>query len=352
MPSNSIAMSSIRIINSFRSVGRGHGKPPRAAQRRKLLAAIGFAALVTMIVALRRIDRRRSVGRAAFSRRNENIERSVIIKYPVDKVYKFYRNFENLPSFLGDVIAIEPAGSAVSRWTIEGPLGIHLRWTVRVTEERANKLIKYETVSSSGLTTYWEIHFSPGSTPDETEIHEVMTTPLGRLGRAVLALIGKFPAEEMSSNLHRLKELLETGRVTDASYAMTGKFDVSPRNVNFRFPEGPSQAHRKGHKSTIWVDPVGRSFLPILSTPDAYEFAANSVLEIATRIAALPAALGLVTPLQAFGADFILSLPESCRVDIPSAQAGVTSRNYAHQQELAALRAALAEGWLFSDCAN
>jgi hypothetical protein len=38
------------------------------------------------------------------------------------------------------------------------------------------------------------------------------------------ALIGKFPAGEVSSNLHRLKELLETGTVTDTSYSVSGKF--------------------------------------------------------------------------------------------------------------------------------
>jgi hypothetical protein len=40
--------------------------------------------------------------------------------------------------------------------------------------------------------------------------------------------------------------------------------------------------------------------------------------EIASRIAALPNALGLVTPLQAFGADFVLTLPGCSRMDIPS----------------------------------
>jgi hypothetical protein len=51
-----------------------------------------------------------------------------------------------------------------------------------------------------------------------------MKIPLGRLGRAGLALIGKFPAEEMSSNLRRFKELMETGKVTDTSYSVPGKF--------------------------------------------------------------------------------------------------------------------------------
>jgi uncharacterized membrane protein len=109
-------------------------------------------------------------------------------------------------------------------------LGIQAQWTIRVTEERPNELIHYETEGSSALKTYWEIYFSPGSTAGETEVHEVMKAPLGRLGRAALALMGKFPAEEVSANLHRLKEVLETGRVTDTSYAVKGKFDQRPPN--------------------------------------------------------------------------------------------------------------------------
>ncbi len=35
-----------------------------------------------------------------------------------------------------------------------------------------------------------------------------------------LALIGKFPAEEVYSNLRRLKQLIETEKVTDRSYSV------------------------------------------------------------------------------------------------------------------------------------
>ena len=93
-----------------------------------------------------------------------------------------------------------------------------------MTEERANELIRYETVAPPGLRTCWEIHFAPGSEAGATDVREVMKAPLGRLGRAALALIGKFPAEEVPANLRRLKEVMETGRVTDTSYAVAGKF--------------------------------------------------------------------------------------------------------------------------------
>ena len=86
-------------------------------------------------------------------------------------------------------------------------------------------------------------------------------------------------------------------------------------------PEGPSQSERNGHRGTIWavaIDCSGRSFKASLSTPDAYDFAANSALEISSRISSLPTPVGLVTPSQAFGADFVLSLPGCSRMDIPS----------------------------------
>ena len=121
-------------------------------------------------------------------------------------------------------MAIEQTGLATSRWTIEGPFGIRAHWTIKVTEERPNELIRYETVTSSVTRTYWEIHFAPGPQAGETEVREVMKAPLGRLGRAALALIGKFPTKEVSANLHRLKQVMETGKVTDTSYSVAGKF--------------------------------------------------------------------------------------------------------------------------------
>jgi hypothetical protein len=45
-----------------------------------------------------------------------------------------------------------------------------------------------------------------------TVVRELMKAPLGRLGRVALALIGKFPAEEVTANLHRLKQVMETGK--------------------------------------------------------------------------------------------------------------------------------------------
>ena len=216
-----------------------NSSPQRTTKRtckHPVVAVLGGAAIVIGIATLITSERRHGMERSF--RRNENtVEGRVTIERPVEKVFEFYHDFKNLPTFLGDVMRIDEIGPATSRWTIQGPLGIQVQWIVRVTEERPNELIRYETMSSPALKTRWEIYFSPGSTADETNVREVMRMPLGRVGRAALALMGKFPDEEETSNLHRLKEVLETGRVTDTSYAVKGKFDQRLNNNNKRNPK-------------------------------------------------------------------------------------------------------------------
>ena len=152
------------------------------------------------------------------------IEATVTIQKPVAAVFGFYRDFRNLPRFLGDVIAVDVIDATTTRWTIQGPLGIQAHWSIKVTELRANELICYETITASGLRTRWEVHFSSEPISGMTQVREVMHAPLGAVGRAALALIGKHPAQEVPANLHRLKEILETGHVIDTSYAVSGKF--------------------------------------------------------------------------------------------------------------------------------
>jgi uncharacterized membrane protein len=121
---------------------------------------------------------------------------------------------------------VKVTGPRTSEWTIQGPLGFKIQWVVRITEERKDSAIHYETSAQPPLRARWQISFRAGGNPNETEIIEVMKVPLGSPGRAVLALIGKNPAEEVSANLTRLKQLVETGHVTETAHSVPGKFDT------------------------------------------------------------------------------------------------------------------------------
>lgn len=157
---------------------------------------------------------------------NVQARSAVTIDRSVGDVYEFYRDFGNLPRFLGDVTAVEPLTATETRWTVEGPWGVQVHWTARVTEERKDSLVRYETTAPSAVRAGWEVRFAPVAGREaRTEVVELLSLPLGRLGHAALVLIGKNPAEEVSANLRRLKQLMETGVVTDTSHSVPGKFD-------------------------------------------------------------------------------------------------------------------------------
>jgi uncharacterized membrane protein len=152
------------------------------------------------------------------------IEESITISRPVAEVFAFYRDVRNLPRFLGDVIEVEPIDCRSSRWTIQGPFGMKVRWTSVVTDLLEGAYIFYETTSGI-FKTKWEIYFSEARSPEEAVVREVLIQPGGALGKVALTMIGKHPAGEVHSNLLRLKQLIENGRVADTSNSVPGKFD-------------------------------------------------------------------------------------------------------------------------------
>jgi uncharacterized membrane protein len=153
------------------------------------------------------------------------VEESVVIRRPVEQVFAFYEDFRNLPNFLGDVIRVELTGPRTSRWTIKAPLGLEVQWSVVITDLLPNAFIAYQTGSVTAAAR-WEINFSMGTDPDTTVVREVMTVPGGLLTEAALAAVGKPPSKEVRANLERLKELLETGHVTNMDYVVRGKFGL------------------------------------------------------------------------------------------------------------------------------
>jgi uncharacterized membrane protein len=156
---------------------------------------------------------------------DKQIEGRVFINRAPETIFAFYSDFRNLPRFLGDVMDVQLMSPTRSRWTIEGPFRLRAHWDIEIMKVIPNVLIRYQLADSSIAKSTWEIRFEPTGDPSVTEVREILTAPLGKLDLMAMALIGKYPQDEVRANLHRLKQLLETGQITDTSYAVKGKFD-------------------------------------------------------------------------------------------------------------------------------
>jgi uncharacterized membrane protein len=144
-------------------------------------------------------------------RRAGTVSGEVVIRRPVHVVYGFYRNFTNVPQFVGDVVAVEQVTDTTYRWIVTGPLRTRVPMRITITEQRVDQLIRYETGGPTPLRGRWELIFTVDAASGGTRVREQLVVPLGAIGRALLALIGKFPDREVAANLTRLTQLLETG---------------------------------------------------------------------------------------------------------------------------------------------
>jgi len=127
----------------------------------------------------------------------------VVIRRPAEVVYRFCRDLTNAARYVGDVDRVEQLSDTAYRWHVT-PYGVSM--TVVVTAEQPPHRLRYGT--RGPVRGEWDFQFR-SDRPDVTVVRERLRIPLGRPGRALLALAGKFPDAEVRDNLARLKALLE-----------------------------------------------------------------------------------------------------------------------------------------------
>ena len=140
----------------------------------------------------------------------QRAERSIRVAAPVEQVYEFWRNFENLPRFMEHVKDVRRASSSQDlwHWTLKGPMNSSIQFDARVTEDQPNKSIGWNSthgsLGTSGVVTFNDLD-------DNTEVHVLMQwfdPPGGRAGEA-LARVIQNPSKMLDEDLRRFKDVME-----------------------------------------------------------------------------------------------------------------------------------------------
>jgi uncharacterized membrane protein len=141
-----------------------------------------------------------------------HVEESITINKPVDQVYRFWRNFENLPKFMKHLDSVATREAGISHWVACGPAGIKAEWDARVINEIDNKLIAWQSLEGSMVSTAGSVNFRETPQGTEVRVHLQYNPPAGKLGAAVARLFGEEPSIQIREDLQRFKQLMETGK--------------------------------------------------------------------------------------------------------------------------------------------
>lgn len=141
------------------------------------------------------------------------LQKSIRIDLPPEELYRFWRNFENLPRVMSQIESVEVINERLSHWVAKTiPLGgPKVEWDAEVINELDNELIGWRSLRGADVENAGSVRFE--RTPDRraTELTVTMqyAPPGGRLGGWVAKLFGEDPERTIEDDLQRFKESME-----------------------------------------------------------------------------------------------------------------------------------------------
>ena len=142
--------------------------------------------------------------------------KSVIIRRSPEELYRFWRNFENLPQFMNHLKSVTAQGDKRSHWVVKGPAGTDVEWNAEIINENPNVLIAWRSLDSADVPNAGSVHFERLNSPDITEVRVELkyAPPAGTLGKLVASLFGENPEKQLEEDLNRFKDVMEKGQVS------------------------------------------------------------------------------------------------------------------------------------------
>jgi uncharacterized membrane protein len=156
-----------------------------------------------------------------------HVRRAVTVRRPVEEVYRYWRDFQNLPGFMDHLHAVHATIEKRSRWVAVTPTGAIVEWDVELVADVPNERIAWQSAEDADVSCTGDVHFrtAPGGRGTEVEVElSYDAPPGGKIGRLVAKLFGKDPGQQVERDLRRFKQVLETGEVlvSDATLAAKG----------------------------------------------------------------------------------------------------------------------------------
>jgi uncharacterized membrane protein len=91
-------------------------------------------------------------------------QKLVTINQPRSKIYAFWRNLENLPSFMNHLESVTVRDEQASYWVLRSSENHLWAWDVEITEDRQNEIISWRSSEDADIQTAGSVQFS--ATPD------------------------------------------------------------------------------------------------------------------------------------------------------------------------------------------
>ncbi|WP_082434576.1 SRPBCC family protein [Devosia sp. A16] len=143
------------------------------------------------------------------------VGRSVTINRPRHELFAFWRDFQNLSTFMENIEAIEFTGPDRAVWTVRAPAGTEVQFETEIVDIVDDTSITWRSTPDSPIKTEGRVTFAdaPGNRGTIVTADIGYTPPAGDLGRVVAKLFMAEPNIQARHELKRFKMLMEAGEI-------------------------------------------------------------------------------------------------------------------------------------------
>ncbi len=191
-------------------------------RRGRVAAATAAVAGLTLLdtLAARRSSAAARAGRAGPDRAQQ-VTKAITVNRPPEELYQFWRDLQNLPRFMNHLESVQRLDERRFHWIAKMPIGTTREWDTEIVEDRPDELLAWRSLAGAKVASFGSVRFerAPGRRGTEVRVEIGYQPPGGVLGASVARLFSKVFEEHLAADLHRFKQVMETGEIvkSDAS---------------------------------------------------------------------------------------------------------------------------------------
>lgn len=151
----------------------------------------------------------------------QRVTKTIIVGRSPAEVYGFWRDFNNLATFMRHVESVQMTGDNRSHWKVNAPGGNTVEWDAEIVDDQPNTRIAWRSLEGSDISHSGSVRFepAPGGRGTLVRVELQYAAPAGIVGANIAKLFRAEPGQQVEDDLRAFKQVMETGEIarSDAS---------------------------------------------------------------------------------------------------------------------------------------
>jgi len=162
------------------------------------------------------------------------VSKTIGIERSPEELYRFWRNFENLPRFMTHLKEVRVLDDKRSHWVASGPAKLPVEWDAEIVNDRPNEWIAWRSVEGADVENAGLVRFEHARNGNGTILRIDMryNPPAGTVGATFAKLLGQAPDQQLQRELRRFKQLMETNEIPTTDGQPSGQRSLFGRLVS------------------------------------------------------------------------------------------------------------------------